>query len=227
MTLGDSEQLRKELDEALPRTVRDLLVAAMDSAHRDAGLRFDVDAGSDAQLYGFMVYKFVAHQVSRAIEEDPSLPIRVVGGTSGAFRLRAGRFLLAPYSCGRHAPDDPTGQFPSNDKGAGLLADINAGQGELFAGMVNADIAVVLGHYGNWESGLEAVFLKVPIAQRDGQISEWDYVEEVFRLGGTAAAGAPTPPTTPPVLPPPAVVVRPNVLPFKRKPQRGAEGEGA
>lgn len=226
MPHSNDEQLQHDLAIALPPATRQVLVRALDVAYRDAGQCFNLEAGCDAQWFGFTIFKFVAHQIAKALTEDPSLDIEVIGSGTGAFRLRVGAFVIAPYRCGPLRPQDPWQEFPSNHNGAGLLVDLNSGQIEMFAGFDDDQIGLVLGHYGNWDTGLAAVYLKKPISKTNGQISEWAYVEEVFRLGGDALPAPAEAPRTP-VLPPPATVVRPKVLPFKRKPLEGAEGEGA
>ncbi|WP_310568611.1 hypothetical protein [Gemmatimonas sp.] len=223
----------------MPAHVRGVLVQALDVAYRDAGRLFDLEAGADLQWFGFTVFKFVAHQIRRVLDQDSTLGLTVVGGTTGAFRLQAGSFIVAPYACGRRIPDNPWTAFPSNNNGAGMLADINCGQIELFSGEVEGDqVAIVLGHYGSPETGLEAVFLKKPVAQTGGQISRWGYIEPIFKLGGSGTATVLLTPTAPvgqeggasvrrAVLPGPTSVGRPTMLPFKRKPAQQSENEGA
>lgn len=231
--------LAGELVHAVPANVRRALVQALDAAYRDAGRHFDLEAGADMQWFGFTVFKFVAHQIRRLVDLDPTLGLAVLGGTSGAFRLQAGSFIVAPYSCGRRIPDDPWTAFPTNNNGAGLLADMNCGQGDLFLGEADGDqVAMILGHYGSPETGLEAVFFKKPVAQTGGQISRWGYVEPIFTLGGSGTGTVTLTPTAPAgptsgtstrgtVLPGPTPVVRPTVLPFKRKPAQQSDTEGA
>lgn len=227
MTSPNDPQLQQDLAAYMPPATRQALQQALNAAYRDAGKHFDIEAGSDPQLFGFMVFKFVAHQIRKVVDADPTLDIEVVGSSTGAFRLRVGPFIVAPYACGRCAPSDPWLEFPGNHNGAGLLVDVNAGQLEIFAGYGDDQTGIVLGHYGNWDTGLEAIFLKKPISKANGQISEWGYVEEIFRIGSNGAtAPAPTSPPAP-LLPQPAAVVRPKVLPFKRKPQQGTDSGGA
>lgn len=223
MAPSNDKQLASDLAVLLPPTVRQMLISAIDAAYRNAGSRFDPDVGCNSQWFGFTVFQFVAHEIAQALEAASSVDVVVIGSATGAFRLRVGPFVIAPYRCGVWMPDDPWKAFPSNHNGAGLLVDLNSGQLEMFAGSDDDQVGIVLGHYGNPESGLEAVYLKKPIAKTNGQISEWEYVEELFRIDGNTL----TAPAAAPVLPPPATVVRPTVLPFKRKPQEGAEGEGA
>lgn len=226
MAHTNDEHLQHDLATLLPPATRAVLLGAMDVAYRDAGKRFDPDAGCDAQWFGFTIFKFVSAQIGKALECDPSIDLAVIGSGTGAFRLRVGHFVIAPYRCGTWGTEDPWTTFPSNQNGAGILVDLNSGQIEMFAGYGDDQTGIVLGHYGNWDTGLEAVYLKKPISKSNGQISEWEYVEEIFRLGGGALPAPVEPPRTP-VLPPPATVVRPKVLPFKRKAQHGTEGEGA
>lgn len=227
MDARNDPELERDLSRFLPTTARLVLHAGLDAAYRDAGRHFDPEAGSNMQLFGFTIFTFVVYQLRLAIEADPSLGLTVVNGAGGAFRLQAGPFLIGPYACGNRSPDDPWSQFPSNDKGAGWLAEINSGQMDLFAAPGDPHVGIVLGHYGNPEGGLEAVFLKQPIAQSGGRISRWGYVEPIYEIGSGGAEIAPEAPL-PPVLPGPATVVRPKVLPFKKKPAvQDGETEGA
>lgn len=220
--------LRELLCIHLPSATRQALHAAIDVAYRDAGKHFDPEAGSDMQHFGFSVFKFVAYQIRKAVEADPALGLSVIGSSTGAFRLRVGPFVLVPYACGYRNPDDPWTEFPGNDRGAGLLAEINGGQLDLFGESDDvAPTAMVLGHYGNPESGVEAIFLKKPTAQTHGRISEWGYVEPMYQMGFDSATEAPRETPRSPVLPGPAKVTRPRVLPFKKNPAADSETEGA
>lgn len=208
------EGFSQKIAAHLPLRERAALREAIEEAYRDACHAFDVEAGADMQLFGFTVYKYVAHRIRRAIEAQPDLELSVVHQSTGAFRIRAGELLVAPYSCGRHAPTDPWREFPGNDRGAGLLADLNCGQFELFCGFDEQPVALVLAHYGSPTSGLVAVYLKRPIAQYGGQISAWDYVEELPAAAGSAIDQ--THRQRNDVLPGPTTVVRPTMLPFRR-----------
>lgn len=225
MDSRNDPRLAQDLLTHLPPAARQMLHAAIDAAYRDAGKHFDPDAGADMQLFGFTIFKFVAHQIRKAVDADPTLGITVIGSSTGAFRLQVGPFVVAPYACGYRTTDDPWEQFPSNDKGAGLLAETNSGQIEIFPQFDESPTAIVIGHYGHPDSGLAAIYLKKPTAQTNGRISRWGYVEPVYQMGsGTSAA--PEAPRSP-VLPGPAKVVRPTVLPFKRKPAQDTETERA
>lgn len=225
MESPNDPELALDLSTYLPLTTREALRVAIDAAYVDAGRHFEPDAGADMQLFGFTVFKYVAHQVRRLVEADPSLGLSVMGSTTGAFRLKAGPLIIAPYSCGHSSPTDPSTEFPGNDKGAGLLANINSGQIEIFDELDESPTAVVLAHYGNPTTGLEAVFLKKPVSQTNGRISRWGHIERVFQIGDAKAAA--TEPVRETVLPAPAPVKRPTVLPFRKRPVQTSEGEGA
>ena len=219
-------QLQQDLLTHLPLATRQALYTAADAAYQDAGRQFDPDIGADMQLFGFTLFKYIGHQIRTAAEADPSLGISILGSSTGAFRFKAGPFVVAPYSCGHQAPRDPWTEFPGNDKGAGLLSEINTGQLEIFREFDVAPVAIVLGHYGNPDGGLEALFLKMPMAHTHGRISRWGYVEPLYQIGGTRVAPA-REATRSPVLPGPAQVTRLTVLPFKKKPAQDSETEGA
>src|SRR5579862_6715583 len=167
------DELRQELGAHLSPAARSKMVEAMVLAYQDTATRFDAAIGGDAQWFGFSVWKFGVYRLTQTTA-DESLGIRV-DSSSGQIRLAFGPFIMSPYSCGLLAPDDPWKQFPTNDKGAGFLSDINTGQFsfQLAGANQSPPIALVLGHYGNHDTGLEALYLKVPCEQRGGQICEW------------------------------------------------------
>jgi hypothetical protein len=205
----DKLDVQAELNRFLAPDTRCAIVAAMDTAYRNAGSRYDPTVGSDPQLQGFTIYKFGMKELSRVVA-DPAYGIRNAS-SGGQFRLGFGPFLMTPYGCGHSAPDDPWKHFPNNDQGAGMLSDINTGQLSLGDGFGDeALMAVVLAHYGNPDAGLEALYLKVPMDKENGRISAWSYVEPLWRIGGEA-----TRPSSSPDLPRP-VVVAPPVLTLKK-----------
>ena len=221
----DSDSTADDLKTYLALDARDALRDALDLAYRDAGARFDVSVGSDAQWFGFTVWKFAENRLKKIIEQGKH-PLRDATA-GGQFRVGFGHFVMATYSCGHSAPDDPSNEFPNNDSGAGFLTEINTGQYPLKIDGFGErpGVAVVLAHYGNPENGLEAVYLKRPSAQIAGKITEWGHIEEIWRIGGSATGGTPTPPPTAPVLPGPAKIDKP-ALPF-RKPIKKSDTESA
>lgn len=235
MDTSSDTALQHDLAQHLPPRTRRVLHAAVDRAYADAGQRWSPDAGCNAMWFGFTTFTFVAHRIREAADADPTLGVTVLGGASGAFRLKAGPYLIAPYGCGFSRPEDPRTHFPNNDKGAGLLADINLDQLEIFPQFETAPTALVLAHYGNYERGLEALYLKEPRGATQGRIDRWGYIEPIYEAGSGDARVVPTvgpsggPPAgpRPAVLPGPATVVRPTVLPFKKKPAQDTGAEGA
>jgi len=225
-------RMQQDLAHHLPPQTRQVLHAAADRAYADAGARWSPEVGTNPMWYGMTTWTFVTHRIREAADADPSLGIEVLGGMSGAFRFKVGPYLIAPYGCGYRKPDDPRQHFPNNDKGAGLLAEINLDQFDFFPRFDALPIALVLAHYGNYDSGLEALYLKEPRGVSQGRIDLWGYVEPLYEMGSSDARVLPT--TTVPaaaprqaVLPGPAKVVRPTVLPFKQRPaaqDRGSEG---
>ena len=179
-----------------------MLVDALDQAYRDVGAMFDPEKGCNMLWFGITVWLFAVHRVREALAADPSLGLTVVSGESGQFRIACGPFLLSTYGCGYHAPTDPWTAFPRNDKGAGLLSDINTGQFTLpLPGLPEEPTALVLAHYGHFDRGLEAVYIKLPSAQTHGRISAWGYVEELWRADGALDIESATPPTPRPPSP--------------------------
>jgi hypothetical protein len=214
----DSATLREELQSALSPAARQAIRDAMDQAHRDAGRHFDPGAGSDPQLHGFTVYKFGRHRLTCVVSSDGTLGLRIATA-KGQFRLGFGRFIMTPYTCGLSAPVDPWTEFPNNDDGAGLLTDVNTGQHrlDLTGEGEEPTMAIVLAHYGNWDTGLEALYLKVPSAQSNGRITAWSYVEELWRIDGTVAR------PTSPDLPRPVSPERPKLTLKKSNVKPGTE----
>ncbi|HZS57709.1 MAG TPA: hypothetical protein VFA43_00465 [Gemmatimonadaceae bacterium] len=185
------DELRQQLADNLALAARTRMVEAMATAYKDTASRFDATIGSDAQWFGFSVWKCGVYRLSQTAA-DGSMGVRVEIA-NGQLRLAFGPFIMSPYSCGLMAPDDPWSHFPTNDKGAGFLSDVNTGQLSFALSGVEtaAPIALVLGHYGNHDSGLEALYLKVPSDQRGGQICEWSYIEPLWRAdSGMSPASA-------------------------------------
>lgn len=211
-----------DLRAYLPASTREEFRLALDTAYLDTGSRFEPNVGSDAQWFGYSVWKFGEYRLKQILEND-KLPIRDAS-SGGQFRIGFGPFVMAAYPCGHSVPDDPWKEFPNNDKGAGFLSDINTGQFSLKIDGFSErpGVAIVLAHYGNHDTGLEALYLKIPCAQTAGRISRWSYVEELWRIGGTA--GGTSRPTSP-VLPGPAKIETPQ-LPF-RKPIKKTDTESA
>ena len=210
----EQEKLKQELTKHFLPAAREVVLQAMDAAYRNVGAMWNPESGCDMQWFGFTVWKFAVHEIRKAIEADASVGISVLGSGVGAFRLSVGPLVISPYSCGYRAPVDAWASFPNNDKGAGLLSDINSGQTEFvpLLPVLPADLtALVLAHYGNYEDGLEALFVKCPIESSNGRITRWGYIEELWRVGSAQR-------TTPvqAVLPGPAKIERPGVLPFKK-----------
>jgi hypothetical protein len=208
----DNDPMRDDLRAYLPASAREEFRRAIDRAYQDTGSRFEPNVGSDAQWFGYSVWKFGEYRLKQALASD-KLPIRDAS-SGGQFRIGFGPFVMAAYPCGHTVPEDPWKEFPNNDKGAGFLSDINTGQFSLkIDGFEERPaVATVLAHYGNHETGLEALYLKVPCAQTAGRISRWSYVEELWRIGGSAVS---TPPPRRPILPGPARIEKPQ-LPFRK-----------
>lgn len=221
----DRDATADDLREYLPPSAREALRVELDLAYRDAGSRFDASVGSDAQWFGFTVWKFAENRLRRIIEKGKHALRDATAG--GQFRIGFGHFVMVTYSCGHSAPDDPSKEFPNNDSGAGFLTEINTGQYPLKIDGFGErpGVAIVLAHYGNHENGLEALYLKRPSAQIAGKITEWGYIEEIWRIGGSATGGTPTPTPSGPVLPGPAKIDKP-ALPF-RKPIKKSDTESA
>lgn len=227
---SQTTSMQESLAEHLSPQARLALHAAVDRAYADAGQAWRPEAGCNLMWYGLTTWTFVTHRIREAADADPSLGIEVLGGMSGAFRMKIGPFMIAPYGCGYRKPEDPRQHFPNNDKGAGLLAEINLDQLDFFPRFTSAPTALVLAHYGNHESGLEALYLKEPRGVSQGRIDRWGYVEPLYEIGsgesrvvpGVAADVA----SPMPILPGPVKVARPTVLPFRKKPaaQDGTDG---
>ncbi len=230
MDSTETASMRENLAQHLSTPARQILYAAVDQAYADAGKLWRPEAGCTLMWYGLTTWTFVTHRIREAAEADPSLGIEILGGMSGAFRMKIGPYLIAPYGCGYRKPEDPRQHFPNNDKGAGLLAEINLDQLDFFPQFSSAPTALVLAHYGNHEGGLEALYLKEPRGVSMGRIDRWGYVEPLYEIGSGAARVVPAADSdgaSPlPVLPGPVKVVRPTVLPFRKKPaaQEGTEG---
>lgn len=209
-----SDTTGNDLGSYLLPPAREAFQISLDRAYRDAGSRFDATVGCDAQWFGWNVWKFAEHQLKKILP-DQTLGLRDAS-EGGQFRIGFGPFVMATYACGHSMPDDPWKEFPNNDKGAGFLSDINTGQWSLridgFA--EQPGVAIVLAHYGNQENGLEALYIKRPCAQTAGRISEWSYVEELWRIGGHSG-GSTAPRPTEPLLPGPVKIGTPT-LPFRR-----------
>lgn len=224
MPTANDEELKADLVEYLSPPARAAVVAAVDAAYADAGKQFDPGSGGDMQLFGFTVFKYVSHRIRLVADKDPTMGITILGNATGAFRFKVGPFIVAPYSCGYRKPTDPWAEFPGNDRGAGFLSEINIGQFEIFPEFETSPVALVLGHYGNPDGGLEALFVKKPVAQTQGRISRWGYVEPLYQIGnrmtGDPERGRDQ------VLPGPTKITRPTILPFKKKhvEEKGSEG---
>jgi hypothetical protein len=219
----DSDFTRNDLDRYLLPSAREAFRTAIDEAYRDTGSRFDPVAGCDAQWFGWTVWKFGEHQLKETLRDD-RLGLRDASA-GGQFRIGFGPFVMASYACGHAMPEDPWKEFPNNDRGAGFLSDINTGQWSLSIDGFDEHpgVAIVLAHYGNHENGLEGLYIKMPCAQAAGRISEWGYIEELWRIDRSTgyAPGRPKGP----VLPGPVKIGTP-ALPF-RKPIKKSDTDTA
>jgi len=213
----ESEQavkLAQDLKLHFPESARLAVRMAMHTAYRDAGRMWDLTAGCDMQWFGFTVWKFAVHQIRSVIERDPNLGIRVVPSGVGAFRVALGPMVMSPYGCGYSVPSDPWTQFPNNDKGAGLLSDVNMYQLDIFPDIPGSPTALVLAHYGNPERGLEALYVKMPTESSNGRITRSGYVEEIAAIGERTYDVEPSFKET--KFPAAAKIERPVTLPFRK-----------
>jgi hypothetical protein len=205
----------EDLKTFLSDSAREALHKIFDSAYHEMATRWDEEVGCDIAWLRYTVWKFSELPLKQLVKKE--LHGLHDASEGGQFRIGFGPFVMTPYACGLAAPDDPWKHFPRNDTGAGSLSDINTGQ--LSLGLVDdfgvkPKIAVVFGHYGDQDTGLNALYLKVPCDQNAGRICQWSYIEQVWRIGsGGTGTTAPTPPSGP-TLPAPVKIEKP-VLPFK------------
>lgn len=165
-----------------------ILLAALQRGYRTAQEHHDPDRGGNESTFGYSLYHFNVHELTQAAASNPSLGMEVVFENQ-AFRLRAGKYLVACHRVGQFATDDIWTRFPENNGAAHRLV---RRQGWL-PGMeprIDAARSIVLAHLGNTDTGLEALHLCIPVAEDESRITEWGFAQEVWRIGASSAAGS-------------------------------------
>jgi hypothetical protein len=158
-------------------------VAGLVSKHHEsygrAALHYSPEDGWDAQMFGFAVYKYTVKRL-RDLVAHPELGFEL-RPTNMAFRIGLGPFTLAPYRCGQSADEDINESFPSNENGALTLAEANQLALDLHYSEPVIPRAMVLAHFGNPLTGLEALYLAVPSSMSDTRIDGWGYTRLLWR----------------------------------------------
>jgi hypothetical protein len=183
------------------------LVRGLRRAYDAACERHDPAEGGNAQTFGFCCYHFGIFRLAEEFE-DSSVGVQTVT-LKGAFRMLIGRYQVGCYRVGESEHDDIETCFPHNDRAAGSLVEaqlwlrgISKTQG------VERAKKVIVGHLGNPDEGLRAIYLCVPGKKRGARITEWAYTIPLWRAGD--AIELPQPPSLPveEVISPPAIELR-------------------
>lgn len=166
------------------------LVEAHLEAYGRAVLHNSPGDGWDSQMFGFTIYKYVEHRLRR-LPTDPNLGFEL-RSEHPAFRLGLGPFTLAAYCCGKSADDDINESFPNNEHGAPSLVDLNQYSLDLDDPRP-VPRALVLAHFGNAVTGLEALYLAAPSSKSENRIDGWSYTKLLWKRDAGDLFGAPTP----------------------------------
>lgn len=192
-----SPHLISRIETAFPESVTDRLVAALNEGYEVACENFRPEKGSRSLTFGVDVWAFGTFHLE-AVAEEAGFELDTEEHDHRTTLQRDGLYLNC-YRVGTSADQNIWECFPNNRNSAPRLAKNNL-QFEIFANdqpTGDEPVDLVLAHFGNPNAGLDAVYLCVPIAANQNQISQWGYAKLLWRRDGLAAGGIPTAPPVP------------------------------
>lgn len=172
-------QLEAEVDRHFSDHHIVALAAKHEEAYERAALHYSPGDGWDPQLFGFAVYKYTVKRL-RDLVGDSALGFEL-RSSAPTFRIGLGPFTLAAYRCGHSADEDINESFPTNEHGAISLAEANQLALDLRYDEPVIPRAMVLAHFGNTSTGLEALYLAVPSSMNEHRIDGWGYTRLLWR----------------------------------------------
>lgn len=126
--------------------------------------------------FGVDTYQF-ANQRLLHVAQQPDSPLEA-RFVENAFRCFIGEWTFGIYRVGRKASDNIWESFPNPGNSAGAVG------GAYLPGMEPDDQntrGAILAYMCNPEDGLGAAYLCIPRTDEAGRITEWSYVEEIYR----------------------------------------------
>lgn len=193
-----SPDLVTRIEAAFPESITSHLVDALREGYEVACENFRPNKGSRALTFGIDVWAFGTFQLQR-VAELSDLELDYEEHEHRTTLERDGLYLNC-YRVGSSADQNIWDCFPNNRNTAPRLARNNL-QFEIFGdcGLTGREpVDLVLAHFGNPDAGLDAVYLCVPIAANQNQISQWGFAKLLWRRDGLAAVGTPMAPEMPP-----------------------------
>lgn len=176
-TLTMNTEPESALAKAFPLERCQYLVKAVTEAFKEASELYREEIGHDKQFFGFAVYKTKKYLLAQYAANDEGVS-NINNGQS--FEMSVGEFTLSTFSgYGDGTIDDC---FPRNQCRAPKLAQHNTRQLLLDLGFQknndtkNKDryLNVYLMHRGDYDTGLEDVFLGIPeTIGADGRVATW------------------------------------------------------
>lgn len=166
-------------DATFTENVTRTFVSAVQRAYETAREHHDPDRGSNEATFGFQLYHFNVHELSRCGDEpDPVLSVKSKNPT---FRITVGDYELCCHRVGRNATDDIWRSTPSNEGAACTMVEE-----QLWLANVPKRVGIeqarklVIAHLGNAEDGLGAIYLCVPGKVRNDRVVEWAYAHQIW-----------------------------------------------
>jgi len=135
--------------------------------------------------FGVDTYQF-ANQALLRIAQQPGSPFEA-RFVRNAFRCFIGEWTFGVYRVGRKGADNIWECFPNPGNSAGAVG------AAYLPGMEPEDQnsrGAILAYMCNPEDGLGAAYLCIPRIDQAGEITEWAYVEEIYRRENGPRPGA-------------------------------------